>query len=142
MCTLRRSRSAVSLTLPAAYPVLASLQAIPFSIISIAVIFPITQGIGMAFSRREKALSEFGNLLGNLRAVWAAAHGWRAKNKEGKWVRLLEQYDDVGATERSARELFESLMCSLIAYFECPRWSRPYQAIPWMGGMEQVGSND
>ena len=116
-----------------------SLQAIPFSIISIAVIFPITQGIGMAFSRREKALSEFGNLLGNLRAVWAAAHGWRAKNKEGKWVRLLEQYDDVSAAECSARELFESLMCSLIAYFECPRWSRPYQAIPCMGGMEQVG---
>ena len=46
-----------------------------WNVVSMGVIFPITQAIGMGFKRRENALKEFGVLLGNLRSLWGAIHG-------------------------------------------------------------------
>ena len=48
-----------------------------WNILSMAVIFPISQGIVMGFNRRERALAMFADLLGNLRALWGAAHHWQ-----------------------------------------------------------------
>ena len=33
-----------------------------WTLVSLAVVFPISQGIGMAFKRRDAALAEFGNV--------------------------------------------------------------------------------
>ena len=47
----------------------ASLTQVLRLLLLLKVIFPISQGIGMAFKRREQALGELGNLLGNLKQV-------------------------------------------------------------------------
>ena len=54
-----------------------------------AVIFPVSQGIGMGFKRRERALTELGNLLGNLKQVWGALHTWLVKT-DGEWVTIAD----------------------------------------------------
>lgn len=48
-----------------------------WNILSMAVVFPISQGIVMGFSRRERALVEFANLLGHVRQLWNAIHHWQ-----------------------------------------------------------------
>jgi len=91
-----------------------------WTIISVGVIFPISQGIGMAFKRREQALGELGNLLGNLKQLWGAAHIWLAK-KDGAHVRLVELYEDEAETPYQMRKLFEEFLVSLAAYLDVPR---------------------
>lgn len=48
-----------------------------WNILSMAVVFPISQGIVMGFTRREHALVEFANMLGNVRQLWGAVHHWQ-----------------------------------------------------------------
>lgn len=105
-----------------------------WNIVSLAVIFPISQGIGMGFKRREQALGEFGHLLGNVRALWGAVHSWKVKH-EGEWVRCVELMEQ---DERAAVDsLFEEFLAALVAYFDVPRVGRARQ-IAGCGGEEQA----
>ena len=66
-----------------------------WNILSMAVVFPISQGIVMGFSRRERALVEFSNLLGNLRALWGAVHHWQIqidKSHGGGWKTVRDEH--------------------------------------------------
>jgi len=92
-------------------------------VISLAVIFPITGGIGMGFKRRERALAEFGTMFGNLRAVWGAAHTWTVEDKSQdsqSWTPLIllitsdHNKDDM-------KLLFDEFWGSLVAYLNVPR---------------------
>eukprot|EP00287_Rhodomonas_sp_CCMP768_P003609 CAMPEP_0196736734 /NCGR_PEP_ID=MMETSP1091-20130531/14700_1 /TAXON_ID=302021 /ORGANISM="Rhodomonas sp., Strain CCMP768" /LENGTH=220 /DNA_ID=CAMNT_0042080505 /DNA_START=386 /DNA_END=1045 /DNA_ORIENTATION=+ len=94
-----------------------------WNIVSLAVIFPITQGIGMGFARREQALGEFGNLLAHLRSIWGALHCWTTK-VDGEHCRVIETFDDPEMTRQKISELYEKLFASLIAYFDVERTGR------------------
>jgi predicted membrane chloride channel (bestrophin family) len=48
----------------------------PMTLISIAVVFPIVFSISGAYSRREKALSEYGVIKSHGRALYFAARDW------------------------------------------------------------------
>ena len=97
-----------------------------WNMIALAVVFPLTQGIGQGFKRREHALSEMGMFLGNLRAVWGAAHSWLVKDgATGEHVRLAARLD---AGERAQlHRLFDDVLLSLIAYFDTERGGRARQ---------------
>ena len=108
-----------------------------WNIVSLAVVFPVSQGISMSFKRREQALGEFGNLLGNLRALWGALHSWKVKGEaDGEWVRVIEKFEDTEATEHKMRELFEELLTGMITYFDVPRWGRARHSIGCCGREE------
>ena len=68
-----------------------------WDVASMGVIFPITQAIGMGFSRRDDALSEFGNLLGHIRTLWGAFHCWEIEEGKGPWKRMVEYLGDDGS---------------------------------------------
>lgn len=95
-------------------------------VVSLVVIFPISQGIGMAFKRREVALKQLGILVGNLRAVWGAAHTWTVKSASSPsgFKRVLNLYPEPEDAKLQMRQLFEELLTSLITYFNIPRWGR------------------
>lgn len=105
--------------------------------VSLAVIFPISQGIAMGFRRREAALGEFGRLLGNLHALWGAVMTWKVQNKEKKWVRMIECLDEPSRSAAAVHQLYDELFVGLIAYFDLPRWGRARHALTWCRG-EQV----
>lgn len=48
----------------------------PLTIIGVAVVFPIVFSIGGAYSRREKALGEYGTIKGLGRAMFFASRDW------------------------------------------------------------------
>ena len=108
-----------------------------WNIVSLAVIFPISQGIGMGFKRREQALGEFGHMLGNMRAVWGAVHCWRLKNKDGEFIRAIESFEDPELAVGQVRALFEEFLTSLVTYFDVARWGRARHAVPCCGTLEQ-----
>jgi len=90
--------------------------------VSVAVIWPVTQGISMGFSRREAALREFATLLAAVRSVWESLLTWQLKGPNGQWQRLADSYDE--AERRAYRQLFDELLISLVAYFGLPRGQR------------------
>jgi len=112
-----------------------------WSIVSLAVVFPITQGIGMGFRRREQALRDLSQVLGCTRSVWEAVQTWqiqpkgpRAGNpdsvyKAGEWVRAVETYDRV--QQRELQHLFHSFLAALITYFDCVRAGRARHTVGW-----------
>ena len=92
---------------------------------AVAVIFPITTGISMAFKRREDALRQIGVLLGNLRAIWDSLHTWLVPGKDADgrktddWVPLITFYSP---QEREKLEtLAHEFLTALIAYFALRR---------------------
>ena len=91
--------------------------------ISIAVVWPVTQGISIGFSRRESALTEFGNLLATMRSVWESLHTWQIKDKDGEWRRVAESFEDK-ESQLAYRRLFDELLVSIVAYFGLPRTQR------------------
>ena len=100
-----------------------------WSIVSLAVVFPITQGIGMGFRRREEALRDLSQLLGCTRSVWEAVHTWRIKNQQGEWVRCVEAYEV--RQRRELQQLFHSFLAALITYFDCVRGGRARHTVGW-----------
>ena len=99
--------------------------------VSLAVIFPISQGIGMGFRRREQALAEFAKLAGNLRAIWGAALTWKVQNGNKQWVRVIEQFSEDLDTLRALHQTYDELLVALTAYFDTPRWGRARHALSW-----------
>lgn len=97
--------------------------------LSVAVIFPVTAGISMAFSRREQSLRELATVLANVRGVWEALLTWQVK-EDGKWRRLAESYQGAGR-RRAYHALFHELCASLIAYFGVPRNQRARHTVGW-----------
>ena len=106
-----------------------------WNVVSMGVIFPITNAIGMGFKRREQALSQFGNMLGNLRAIWGAVHGWNIQNSEKKWVRMVEELGPDGAAR--VESLFDEFLTSLVIYFNGKRWKRARHSLNLQSGMEE-----
>lgn len=51
----------------------------------------------MGFKRREQALVDLGDMFGNLTACWGAAHTWKVKTKDERWVRVIELFDGTSA---------------------------------------------
>jgi len=100
-----------------------------WSIVSLAVVFPITQGIGMAFRRREQALQDLAQVLGCTRSVWEAVHTWQFKDRSGEWIRCVEAYEQV--QRRELHLLFHSFLASLIIYFDCARGGRARHTVGW-----------
>jgi len=107
-----------------------------WNIVSLAVVFPISQGIGMGFKRREQALSQFSMLLGNMRQVWGAVHCWKVKKPAGHpspddLVRVIELYDDIDGAKVKLRQLFEQFLAMTVSYFDVPRSGRARHAFSW-----------
>lgn len=111
-----------------------------WSIVSLAVVFPITQGIGMGFRRREQALRDLSEVLGCTRSVWEAVHTWKIQPKgarpagrgawaAGEWVRAVEVYER--AEVRELQLLFHSFLAALITYFDCVRAGRARHTVGW-----------
>ena len=98
-------------------------------VVSLVVIFPISQGIGMAFKRRELGLREIGFMFGNLRALWGAAHCWKIKSPEGSFMNVVDLYEAPDAARESLRELFEEFLTALVAYLNIPRWGHARQQV-------------
>lgn len=123
---------ALAVTYTVAYWALAPNLAINmnWNIVSLAVIFPISQCIGMGFSRRERALSEFGHMLGNVRAIWAAVQSWQLKNDQGRFVRAIMSFEDPELAGHQVRALFEEFLTALAAYFAVERWNRARHNAP------------
>jgi len=92
-----------------------------WTIVSLAVVFPVTQGIGMGFKRREQALGELGNLMGNLTQVWGAAYTWLVKSPQGGWVRVIDLYPEDDKAKQHLRHLFEEFLAALIMFIDTPR---------------------
>jgi len=97
---------------------------ISWTIVSLAVIFPISQGIAMGFKRREMALTQLGILLAHVRQVWGAVNTWKFRNSSGEWIRVIEAYDDTAETQQCMRFLHEEMLAALISYFHIPRIGR------------------
>jgi hypothetical protein len=94
-----------------------------WNVVSMGIIFPITQNIVLGFKRREDGLVQFGHLLGNLRAVFGAMHTWKIKTgADAPWVRMVEALGETGAHDLQV--LFDELLTALILYFETKRWKR------------------
>ena len=64
-------------------------QAMDWTVLSMAVVFPISTAISIAFSRRDQALSEVTALLAQVKHLYTAIYTWRAKSTERGWVRSL-----------------------------------------------------
>ena len=92
----------------------------------------------MGFKRRDAALSEFGVLLGNVRAVWGAVQAWTVKTVDGRWVRVLDNYGDPQQARRDLHQLHAELLLALIAYFDVERWGRSRQTMACCGAEEQI----
>lgn len=101
-----------------------------WNVVSLAVIFPITQCIGMGFKRREQALGQFGDLLGNARAIWGAVHSWQVKDTDGQWVRAIMSFEQPEMARHQVRTLFEEFLTALAAYFTVGRWNRARHNAP------------
>jgi hypothetical protein len=95
--------------------------------VSMAVIFPISQGISIAFKRREQALAEFGALHAHCLALWGAAHTWNCKNKDGEFVPVLDLFEDPEQASKDLWELWEGFLAALVVYFQVPRSGRARQ---------------
>ena len=99
------------------------------NVIAIAVIFPITSGINMAFTRRERALGSLGQLLGNTRSTWDAMHSWLVPgtNSSGEkaFVRVMTKY--TADEQEKIQQLFHEFLTSLVIYFNVMRFNRARQ---------------
>ncbi len=104
-----------------------------WNIVSMAVIFPISQGIVMGFNRRERALSEFSSLLGNLRA-WGAVYTWQIKTASGEWRTAADIWGETQTGTTDLHQLAGQLLTSLVDYFDMPRTGRARHAVDICGG--------
>lgn len=75
----------------------------PMTLISIAVVFPIVFSISGAYSRREKALSEYGVIKSHSRALYFAARDW-IENSDSETREKLKEL--LGEFLKSSRKLF------------------------------------
>jgi len=107
-----------------------------WNVISLAVIFPVSQGIVLSFRRREEALRELGTLLGALTSIWAAAHTWKVPSKASKdrHVLILDNYENAQTAGLAMRDLFDKFLVALVAYLDCARWGRAHHSIRCSGG--------
>jgi len=110
-------------------PVAASLD---WNLVSMAVIFPISQCIGWAFSRREGALQLLGTITALLTRLWSAKHTWVVKNGAGKLVPLIDLLDQPEA-RADYHDLYSSLLGSLVAYLDHSRYTRARHALGLFG---------
>ncbi len=85
------------------------------TLISTAVIFPIVFSIGQAYTRREDALSEYGNLKAHGRALYFAARDWMPQANEarlneirGAMIELLSACRDLFKHDRKDMEIYEA----------------------------------
>ncbi len=101
-----------------------------WNVVSLVVIFPISQCIGMGFKRREQALAEFGDMLGNVRAIWGAVHSWKLKDANGQFVRAIMSFEQPELARHQVRALFEEFLTALAAYFAVARWNRARHNAP------------
>lgn len=108
-----------------------------WNIMSLAVVFPISQGITMAFKRREQALQEFANMLGNAQAVYGAVFSWKVK-EDGKWMRLIDRFESPATARRQLHDLYDQYLIALVAYFDTERWGRSRQQRRGCGAAEQA----
>ena len=65
-------------------------------------------------------------LLGNLRAVWGAAHSWTAPagGDNAKQVVVLDAFEDPVMVRMQIRLLFEETLAALVSYFDVERVGR------------------
>eukprot|EP00802_Teleaulax_amphioxeia_P016849 Tamp_16979.p1 GENE.Tamp_16979~~Tamp_16979.p1 ORF type:complete len:406 (+),score=85.10 Tamp_16979:136-1353(+) len=101
-----------------------------WNIVSLAVIFPISQGISMGFKRREGALTELDRLLGSMTVLWGAIHTWNLKQPgSDAWMRVLEAFPDPAAAKHDLRALFEEFLTALVSYTSVKRNGRSRYSI-------------
>jgi len=103
-----------------------------WNLVSMAVIFPISQCIGWAFSRREQALQLLGTITALMTRLWSANHTWVVKNDAGKLVPLVDLLDQPEA-RADYHELYGSLLASLVAYLDHSRYTRARHALGLFG---------
>ena len=75
----------------------------PLTLISTAIIFPIVFSIGGAYKRRETALSHYGSIKANGRAIYHAVRDWMPEADEES---LAKTRDVLGTLMVRMRELF------------------------------------
>lgn len=66
----------------------------PLTIIGIAVVFPIVFSIGGAYSRREKALEQYGNIKAMGRAMYFSSVDWLRDSEEEAAKKNQEEFKD------------------------------------------------
>eukprot|EP01068_Selenidium_serpulae_P016778 Selendium_serpulae@DN6321_c1_g1_i13.p1 len=109
-----------------------------WNLVSLAIIFPVTQGIAMAFTRRELALSEFSIFLGNMRSIWEALHTWVVKGGDD-WTVMTGRFGDRNELARFERQqVFHELLVAVIAYFDVPRGQRARNTVICGGKAEAL----
>ena len=109
-----------------------------WTIISLAIIFPTSDGIKIGFRRRESALANIADMLAFSREIWGAVWTWRVKCADGsKFIRLIEAFDEhpegkpgsSAEAERELHALFGELLAAMCAYFDTERWGRARHAL-------------
>ena len=93
-----------------------------WNLVSMAVIFPISQCIGWSFGRREMALSLLSTVMSLVTRLWSAVHTWKVKDG-GEWRRMSELLEPPAGREE-LHDLFGRLLSTLVAYFAVPRYMR------------------
>ena len=66
----------------------------PLTLVGIAVVFPLVFSINSAYKRRETALSHYGNLKGNGRAIYFASRDWIENPSKEKMENLKVVLDN------------------------------------------------
>ena len=77
----------------------------PLTLISTAIIFPIVFSIGGAYKRRENALSHYGSIKANGRAIFHAVRDWMPETDEDS---LNQTREVLGGLMVNMRDLFTS----------------------------------
>jgi len=107
-----------------------------WNLVSMAVIFPISQCIGWSFGRREMALSLLSTVMSLVTRLWSAVHTWKVKDG-GEWRRMSELLEPPAGREQ-LHDLFARLLSTLVAYFAVPRYMRLRHIMRIYGAAEQA----
>jgi len=105
-----------------------------WNLVSMAVIFPISQCIGWSFGRREMALSLLSTVMSLVTRLWSAVHTWKVKDG-GEWRRMSELLEPPAGREQ-LHDLFGRLLSTLVAYFAVPRYMRLRHVMRLYGAAE------
>lgn len=81
----------------------------PLTLIATAIVFPLVFSISTAYTRREKALEEYGSLKAHGRALYLAARDWAEDIPDDRRVQVASILREMLT---SSRELFTSPLAS------------------------------
>ena len=106
-----------------------------WNFMSVAVVFPLTTGIGFAFNRRESALKELATLLGNLRSIWDCLHNWTIK-VDGAHVPMDSNFDEASRCAYRERNKPVTMRSAALVMLGAPLYCHTMRRSSWHVGCE------